>query len=38
MEALTYLLAAPETRVVVSLLGWVCGFLTAGVLALVMSR
>lgn len=38
MEVLEYLMAAPESRVVVALIGWLCGVMTGGVLSRVMSR
>ena len=38
MEVLEYVLAAPESRVVLALLGWLCGVATGGVLSLVMAR
>ncbi len=38
MDVLSYLMAAPETRVVVFLLGWVGGVVVAACIALVVSR
>lgn len=38
METLEYVLAAPETRVMATLLGWVCGMVCAGVIARVVQR
>lgn len=38
MDTLTYVLAAPETRVIAALLGWVVGLLSACLLSLVVNR
>lgn len=36
MELLSYVLAAPETRIIAFLAGWVCAGVFGGMLALVM--
>lgn len=38
MDVLSYVLAAPESRILATLAGWVCGIVVAGVLALVIQR
>lgn len=38
MDVLSYVLAAPETRIVAALAGWVAGMVSGGVLALVLGR